>query len=522
MNQCANNGIHPQKSHNLLPSPPVPSPAAHHRHRPFSLAQPAPNCFKIFRFAGGKNVHQPTHRRMAIGIDDLAFYAPKLYLDIRTLAERRNIPYEKLSQGLGLHKMAVCDAHEDAATMAAEAIATLIQRNQLNPNDIGRIYLGTESALDGAKPTATYAVGMVQQRLTERFGTDCFRHCDVVDLTFACIGAVDALLSTLDWVAADRSRIGIVVASDVAKYELESTGEYTQGAGAVAMLVRWQPRLLAFGRVCGVAMESVHDFYKPRRERFSETPVFDGQYSNLCYQQRMTEAMADFRSRAVATGLFREGQFAALSERWARMIFHLPYAFHAKRMFVEAFVAERKSKGAWAADVRRYGFAEPDPAQFAEGKPFEKAQGAFLKQVSESKLYQKFVAEKLEPAQRASQDTGNLYTASIFLALMSSLETDAQEGERLDRKRRGFVAYGSGSKAKIFEAVVQPGWASVAARFGVFEQLASRQAITYEQYERLHTGVQAASIAPEKGRWGLQRIGQEGVTLGARYYGEAE
>ena len=66
----------------------------------------------------------------------------------------------------------------------------------------------------------------------------------------------------------------------------------------------------------------------------------------------------------------------------------------------------------------------------------------------------------------------------------------------------------------------QPGWASVAARFGVFEQLNSRQAIDYEQYERLHTGTQGTSIAPEKARWGLQRIGQEGVTLGARYYGE--
>jgi len=497
-------------------------PAAHHRRRPLlSRTKFSPRfLLPAVTLQQAKPFIHSSTTLMAIGIDDLAFYAPKLYLDIRTLAERRNIPYEKLSQGLGLHKMAVCDAHEDAATMAAEAIAALIERNQLNPNDIGRIYLGTESALDAAKPTATYAVGMVQQRLADRFGPDCFRHCDVVDLTFACIGAVDALLSTLDWVAADRSRIGIVVASDVAKYELESTGEYTQGAGAVAMLVRHQPRLLAFSPVCGVAMESVHDFYKPRRERHTETPVFDGQYSNLCYQQRMVEAMADFRRRALATGLMREGQFPALSERWARMIFHLPYAFHAKRMFVEAFIEERKNKGAWAADLRRYKLAMPDPADFSEKKLLDKAQAAFLKQVSESRLYQKFVSEKLEPAQRASQDTGNLYTASIFLALMSSLETDAQEGERLDRKRIGFVAYGSGSKAKIFEATVQPGWAIVAAQFGVFERLSNRRAIDYEQYERLHTGAQAQSIAPEKGRWGLQRIGQEGVTLGARYYAE--
>jgi hydroxymethylglutaryl-CoA synthase len=455
---------------------------------------------------------------MAFGIDDLAFYAPKLYLDIRTLAEKRQIPYEKLSQGLGLHKMAVCDAHEDAATMAAEAIAELIERNGLDPRQIGRIYLGTESALDMAKPTGTYAVEMLAQRFAPRFGADCFRHCDVVDMTFACIAAVDALHNTLDWVAADRSRIGIVVASDIAKYELQSTGEYTQGAGAVAMLVKHNPRLLAIRPLFGIAMESVHDFYKPRRERFCETPVFDGQYSNLCYQNRMTEALADFRRRAVAARMFREDQFLALSERWSRMIFHLPYAFHAKRMFVEEFVEERKRKGAWENDTAKFGFVEPLATQFSDSKSFGKAQAGFFKSVSESTLYKRFVKDKLERAQRASQDTGNLYTASIFLALMSSLESDANENARLAGKRIGFVAYGSGSKAKVFEAVVQKGWETVAARFGVFEKLKNRRAIDYDQYELLHTGEQEGPVFKEEKRWGLERIGQEGVTLGARYY----
>lgn len=457
---------------------------------------------------------------MAIGIDDMAFYAPQLYLDIKTLAEKREIPYEKLSQGLGLNKMAICDAHEDAATMAAEAIAELIERNRLDPRQIGRIYLGTESALDMAKPTGTYAVEMLGQRFKNQYGADCFRHCDVLDMTFACIGAVDALQNTLDWVAADASRIGIVVASDIAKYELQSTGEYTQGAGAVAMLVKHHPRLLAIKPLFGVAMESVHDFFKPRRERFCETPVFDGQFSNLCYQNRMTEALSDFRRRAIAAKLFRVDQFEALSDRWARMIFHLPYAFHAKRMYVEEFVAERKRKGVWENDVTRFGFVEPQLASFSDAKSLGKAQTGFLKSVSESSLYRRFVKDKLERAQRASQETGNLYTASIFLALMSSLECDAREHTRLAGKRLGFVAYGSGSKSKVFEAVVQKDWEQVAAGFGVFEKLNHRRPIDYDQYELLHTGAQEAPVFKERTRWGLEKVGQEGVTLGARYYAQ--
>ena len=59
--------------------------------------------------------------------------------------------------------------------------------------------------------------------------------------------------NTVDWVKGDASRVGIVVCSDFAKYELASTGEYTQGAGAIAMLVKHNPRLLAIGDTFGVA-----------------------------------------------------------------------------------------------------------------------------------------------------------------------------------------------------------------------------------------------------------------------------
>jgi hydroxymethylglutaryl-CoA synthase len=458
-------------------------------------------------------------RLLPIGIDDMAFYAPHLYLDINDLAEKRQIAPEKLRLGLGVHKMALPDMHEDAATMAAEVLLELIERNNLDPRRIGRVWMGTESALDMAKPTATYAIEMVQNRLAGQYGSDCFRHCDALDMTFACIAATDAMLATLDWVAADPERIAVVIASDVAKYELESTGEYTQGAGAVAMLIKWNPRLLTVRRTVGVATEPVHDFFKPRRDHFTETPVFDGQFSNQCYQSRMNEALAHFREQAVRYGVFKQHQYPALSERWARMAFHLPYSFHAKRMYVEAFIAERRDKGTWDADVKKYGFQTLDHIRFEDEKAYQKAYAGFLKSVSESALYKRFVAEKLEKAQRASSEMGNLYTASVWLALMSTLEADLHDQAPLARKRIGFVGYGSGSKAKVFEAVVSDQWAEVVRNFDVHKKLAQRRAITYEQYECLHKGCQKASVAPMKGRFALQRVGTEGVTLGARYYG---
>jgi hydroxymethylglutaryl-CoA synthase len=453
------------------------------------------------------------HKLLPIGIDDMAFYTPNIYFDLKDLAIERNIPYEKLAQGLGTINMAFTDVHEDSATMAAEAIAQLIERNQLNINDIGRIYLGTESALDASKPTITYATEM----LAQRFGNS-FNHCDVIDMTFACIGGTDALIHMMDWISGDEERMGIVVATDFAKYDLESTGEYTQGAGAIAILVKWNPRLLIIRQLYGVSCLSVHDFYKPRRAQYSETPVFDGQFSNDCYKERMNEAMAHFRTQAVAKGLFKETQYKALSKRWSRMIFHLPYSFHAKRMFIETFILESETEGSYAAFLQKYKIEIPQEADYQTNKEYTKAYMTYTKKVSETPVYQKIVVEKLEKAQRASSYVGNLYTASIWLALMSTLECDLQEQSDLEQKTIGFVAYGSGAKSKVFEGIIQKNWKEVVDKFGIFTFITNRKPITYEEYLALHNRTKTKSIAAQKGRFGLKSIGTEGVTLGARYY----
>ena len=130
----------------------------------------------------------------SVGIDDIAIHFPRLYFGMEDFAKLRGADFGKLNRGLGLAAMAIPDVHEDTATMGANAVRRLLDRNAIDPSSIGRIYLGTESALDGSKPTATYIMDMLEQRYTPIHGKDCFRNCDVVDLTFACIGAVLSLI----------------------------------------------------------------------------------------------------------------------------------------------------------------------------------------------------------------------------------------------------------------------------------------------------------------------------------------
>lgn len=497
-----------------------------------------------------------------VGIDDMAFYAPTLYLPIETLAGKRDLEYVKLNKGLGLTHMAIPDAHEDAATMAANAAAQIIEKNGLNPKHIGRIYLGTESALDGAKPTATYVLTMLREKYRATYGDDCFRNCDVVDLTFACVGGVDALHNTLDWVRGDESRLGIVITSDFAKYELASTGEYTQGAGAVAMLVKHNPRLLAIHDIIGVGTKGVHDFYKPKRTAnkaqiiaealklagienadvaavlqnlpdslevngilddndetlllHKDTPVFDGQYSNQCYQERIYEAYRHFRKQAEEKEYFSDEE--NLLERWSRLIFHLPYAFHAKRIFSEIFMAELQNADNWHSFTSENKLVIPHKNDFKDDVVFQKTYAGFLRSITKTQGYRDFVNEKMEKAQRASSLIGNMYACSIFMGLMSSLEADLLDNSDLTDAKFGFFGYGSGSKSKCFEADLQPQWKEVVAGFNIFASLKKRTAIDYDTYENLHRGRQKESIIAPQNEFSIDRIGTEGVREGARYY----
>ena len=67
-----------------------------------------------------------TRNFSSVGIDDMAAHLPHIFLQIEDLSIARNIEYAKLNKGLGLTAMSLADVHEDAATMAANAIRKLI------------------------------------------------------------------------------------------------------------------------------------------------------------------------------------------------------------------------------------------------------------------------------------------------------------------------------------------------------------------------------------------------------------
>ena len=139
-----------------------------------------------------------SHSGEAVGIDDLSVYVPGLFLPLAgEFSLDRGIDPGKLIKGIGIERMAVPDAHEDAATMAAMSLLDLMRRCGLVPEDIGKIYVGTESAVDEAKAMGTYVIGMLEKV----YGKGSFQDCSTVEFKSACIGTTLALESLSYWAA---------------------------------------------------------------------------------------------------------------------------------------------------------------------------------------------------------------------------------------------------------------------------------------------------------------------------------
>ena len=461
-----------------------------------------------------------------IGIQDFGLSLPKRYLPIEVLAEKRNIEVAKLKLGLGLEEMAVCDKSEDVPFMAAKAIEDLVYA-QLSKGSVGsaddffsqidRIYLGTESAIDAAKPSITYALHLLQKTF------DCsFEHIDFLDMTFACIGGTDALHQCLDYVRLRPTRKCIVVAADKAIYDSNTGGEYTQGAGAVAFLVSTTPDLISFSGEVGVAVSHDFDFYKPKRyyekseiiktlfsrlgldsesipeEKLAalletdtllkkgslegwaddfwdlpgalvpvqrEEPVYDGQFSNACFEQRVAQALGDF---------LRKNNLEALPET-AQWIFHLPYAYQGRRMAVRMWWEQVASRNALVKSALISQLGDFDSTD-------EAAYGVWLKQLAKTDAYRDFVRASIAPTDAVSSKVGNLYTASIFMALLSGMAFgDADLGD----KKALFFAYGSGSKSKVFIGNYGKDLPREEIAQRIDRHLSSRIGIDYAEYERL-------------------------------------
>lgn len=350
---------------------------------------------------------------MKIGIDKIGFFTPHLYVDMNKLAIARNVEPEKFTIGIGQDKMSVSPITQDPTTLAANAALSII--DDADREKIDFIIFSTETGIDHSKSAGVYVHNLLGLNPQTRS----------IEMKHACYSATAAIQLAKGHIALNPDSKVLVLASDIARYGLETAGEVTQGAGAVALIISANPRIMTIEDESTYLTDDIMDFWRPI---YSDVAYVDGKFSNEQYIRFFNEVWDQYKEKTDRS----LADFAALC-------FHIPYT-----------------------------------------KMGLKALQTILEEGSEAD--QKRLEANYNLSVKYGRDVGNIYTASLYLSLLSLLEQqdNLQAGSRI-----GMFSYGSGAVGEFFTGVLQEDFATHLNKEHHEAIFANRKELSVEQYEEV-------------------------------------
>lgn len=366
-----------------------------------------------------------------VGIKAIELYFPSQFVDQTELEVFDKAPVGKYTVGLGQSKMGFCSDREDINSLCLTVVSNLMERYSIDPIQIGRLEVGTETIIDKSKSVKT----VLMQLFEKHNATDL----EGLDTTNACFGGTAALFNAINWVESSSwdGRLAMVVCGDIAVYA-KGPARPTGGAGAVAMLIGPDAPLVFDRFIRSTYMEHAYDFYKP--DLSSEHPVVDGPLSIKCYlsaldncYQLYNKKYAKLHPNDTQTGL----------ERFDAVIFHTPFCKLVQKSvarlglndFMSADSAGRKEK--FGDDFNQFSSTKLEDTYF--DRDVEKA---FMIK------YTSTFNAKTKKSLFVSNQVGNMYTPSVYSGLCSLLiNNDIAD---LVGKSIGVFSYGSGFAGAMY------------------------------------------------------------------------
>ncbi len=294
----------------------------------------------------------------------------------------------------------------------------------------------------------------------------------------------------------------IVVCADIAEYARGSSGEPTQGAGAIAMLLEEDPQLVEVDLLqSGSASDyRIMDFRKPmlrfcgqdrsESNQVQDFPVFNGKYSTTCYIDETLHALNDMYEK--------RGLIAADYLRSLKTVFmHRPYRRMPETGYAVAYLfalgngsAEDRAELAsfcYEAGVELDGLlaemsskpeivalADPERLNF-EAYPLTMAVFRIFRA---SRRYRREILDKLALGSDTMLDLGNLYTAALPAWIAAGFEQAADENLDMAGEELLTLGYGSGDAAEVIPFMLLKAGAQQPVRFNLDNRWNSQLILT--------------------------------------------
>jgi hydroxymethylglutaryl-CoA synthase len=218
-----------------------------------------------------------------VGIVGYGTHIPRYRIKVEEIAGVWGADAPAYKKGLNLNEKSVPAPDEDCATLSVNAARKAVSRAGINPQEIGAVYIGSESHPYAVKPTGTI--------VSEALGACPDVH--TADLEFACKAGTEGMFIALNLVKTKVVRYAVAIGADTSQGAPGDALEYSAAAGAAAF-VMGSDNLIAELLETGCYMTDTPDFWRRETAHYPEHGGrFTGQPAYEKHVHGATKAILD-------------------------------------------------------------------------------------------------------------------------------------------------------------------------------------------------------------------------------------
>ncbi|TVZ38743.1 hydroxymethylglutaryl-CoA synthase [Alteromonadaceae bacterium 2753L.S.0a.02] len=377
----------------------------------------------------------------AVGIEAMNVYAGTTYLDVKKLAELRNLDTTRF-ENLMMKEKSVTLPYEDPITFAVNAAKPLIDALSEEEKDrIEMVVTCTESAFDFGKSMSTYCHDLLGLN----------RNCRLFEVKNACYSGVAGFQTAVNFILGQASPGAkvLLIATDISRFMVEKGGdaltmdwsfaEPSGGAGAVAMLISDRPYVFQVDvGANGYYGYEVMDTCRPS----TDSEAGDSDLSLLSYLDCCENAFLEYKKRVEVADYVKSFRYLA---------YHTPFG--------------GMVKGAHRNMMRKFAKAKPPEIE----EDFQR---------------------RMSPAMVYCQRVGNIMGATTVLSLASTIVN----GDFTSPQRIGLFSYGSGCCSEFFSGVSTKTGQEKLQAMDITGHLDRRYELSMDEYEAILVGSSAVKF----------------------------
>jgi len=165
---------------------------------------------------------------MDVGIVSYGAYIPRFRIKPEEIGRIWGVDGKGMGKGLMVYQKSVPGVDEDVVTISTEAARNMMARvPDVNPKDIGAVYVGSESHPYAVKPTATIVAEAI----------DATPAMTAADMEFACKAGTAGIQVCMGLVGSGMMKYGVAIGADTSQGAPGDALEYSASAGGAAYLI---------------------------------------------------------------------------------------------------------------------------------------------------------------------------------------------------------------------------------------------------------------------------------------------